>query len=90
MDINVRLKPLLSFGFVLLVFMVIQGGKVLAQPVENFLFLPVAVYMSPWQEVGPGSASGGGISKTGLSNFPAIAVSQDGEPYVTWVEYRPI
>ena len=38
-----------------------------------------------WEEVGTGSASGGGISKnSGVSWFPSIAIALDGTPYVTW------
>ena len=38
-----------------------------------------------WQEVGAGSATGGGISNnTGTSNNPSVAVAPDGTPYVAW------
>ncbi|MBN1582574.1 MAG: VWA domain-containing protein, partial [Anaerolineae bacterium] len=40
-----------------------------------------------WQEVGAGSASGGGISdNAGNSVHPAMAVAPDGTPYVTWFD----
>ncbi|MCI0393484.1 MAG: hypothetical protein L0322_00915, partial [Chloroflexi bacterium] len=40
---------------------------------------------SSWQEVGGGSATGGGISdNSGGSYIPAVAVAPDGTPYVTW------
>lgn len=42
---------------------------------------------SHWEEVGIGSASGGGISNTpGRSQVPDIAIAPDGTPYVTWVD----
>jgi hypothetical protein len=38
-----------------------------------------------WQEVGAGSASGGGISANdGDSGIPSVAVAPDGRPYVAW------
>jgi hypothetical protein len=41
-----------------------------------------------WQEVGAGSASGGGISNTaGVSADPSLAISPDGVPYVAWMDY---
>ncbi len=39
---------------------------------------------STWVEVGTGSASGGGISNTGIAIAPSIAVAPDGKPYVVW------
>jgi hypothetical protein len=41
-----------------------------------------------WEEVGVGSASGGGISNTlnNGSNYPSLAFTGDGTPYVTWTE----
>lgn len=42
---------------------------------------------SVWEEVGAGSASGGGISdNTGSSNVPAMAIASDGTPYVAWYD----
>jgi hypothetical protein len=42
---------------------------------------------SSWEEVGAGSASGGGISDNpGGSNAPAVAVAPDGTPYVAWYD----
>jgi hypothetical protein len=38
-----------------------------------------------WEEVGPGSASGRGISNTpGYSEYPSMAIAPDGAPYVAW------
>ena len=38
-----------------------------------------------WSAVGPGSASGGGISQNGTDSFdPALAVAPDGSPWVAW------
>jgi hypothetical protein len=43
---------------------------------------------STWQEVGVGSASGGGISQTeGPSHEPAIAIGLDNAPVVVWENY---
>ena len=40
---------------------------------------------SSWEEVGTGSASGGGISdNSGGSGSPSVAVAPDGTPYVAW------
>ncbi len=41
-----------------------------------------------WEEVGVGSASGGGISNNvGASTYPSIAIAIDGTPYVAWEDY---
>ncbi len=38
-----------------------------------------------WEEVGAGSASGGGISDSdGDSRYPSMAIGPDGVPYVAW------
>ncbi|MEW5985932.1 MAG: hypothetical protein AB1791_04805 [Chloroflexota bacterium] len=38
-----------------------------------------------WQEVGAGSASGGGISNNGSASLrPSLAIAPDGTPYVAW------
>jgi hypothetical protein len=38
-----------------------------------------------WEEVGTGSASGGGISQnSGTSDTPTIAISENGVPYIAW------
>ncbi len=40
---------------------------------------------SSWEEVGTGSASGGGISdNSGESVSPSVAIAPDGTPYVAW------
>jgi hypothetical protein len=40
---------------------------------------------STWAEVGPGSASGGGISHSKeWAGHPSIAITPEGTPYVTW------
>ena len=40
-----------------------------------------------WEEVGIGSASGGGISDTSEDSYdPSIAIAPDGTPYVAWGE----
>lgn len=42
---------------------------------------------SAWVEVGSGSASGGGISNTGSQSFgAAVALGDDGLPFVGWTE----
>jgi hypothetical protein len=44
---------------------------------------------SSWQEVGAGSASGGGISDSGGDSAgPAVAIAPDGVPYVAWGSFR--
>jgi hypothetical protein len=45
---------------------------------------------SDWEEVGTGSASGGGISGDGSFSYsPSIAIAPDGSPYVAWTDYAP-
>jgi len=40
---------------------------------------------SSWEEVGTGSASGGGISdNSGSSRNPSLAIAPDGTPYIAW------
>ena len=40
---------------------------------------------STWEEVGTGSASGGGISNNGgQSDYPSIAITTDGAPIIAW------
>jgi hypothetical protein len=42
---------------------------------------------SSWEEVGVGSATGGGISNnSGGSRFPSLAITSDGTPYVAWYD----
>jgi len=42
---------------------------------------------SDWEEVGAGSASGGGISgDNGYASGPSIAIASDGIPYIAWDE----
>ena len=49
----------------------------------------MTVHMNPWQEVGPGSASGGGISNTTThSTNPETAIAPDGTPYVVWDNFE--
>ena len=43
---------------------------------------------SAWDEVGAGSASGGGISNSsGFSDHPSLAIAPDGAPYIAWSDY---
>jgi hypothetical protein len=43
-----------------------------------------------WEEVGAGSASGGGISgDSSFSYAPSIAIAPDGTPYVAWTDHAP-
>ena len=37
-----------------------------------------------WAEIGPGSATGGGISHTTQAFFPSLAMGPDGKPVVAW------
>lgn len=40
-----------------------------------------------WQEVGSGSASGGGISaSSGDSRSPSLAIASDGTAYIAWAD----
>ncbi len=40
-----------------------------------------------WEEVGPNSASGGGISNTGTAHGASLAISPDGSLYVDWADF---
>ncbi len=40
-----------------------------------------------WEEVGPNSASGGGISNTGTVHGASLAISPDGSLYVAWADF---
>jgi len=55
------------------------------------VYLPVFLrtHATPyWQEVGTGSASGGGISSnSGNSEVPSLAIAPDGTPYVAWEDW---
>ena len=42
---------------------------------------------SSWEEVGAGSASGGGISNSSEAAWPSMAVAPDGTPYVAWEDW---
>jgi len=43
---------------------------------------------SGWEELGAGSASGGGISNNNDSSFdPSVAIASDGTPYVAWEDF---
>jgi hypothetical protein len=43
---------------------------------------------SSWEEVGAGSASGGGISNNSTGSWdPSVAVAPDGTPYIAWGDY---
>lgn len=50
--------------------------------------LPLAhVPLGVWEEVGTGSASGGGLSNTsGASRLPSLVVAPDCAPYVAWYD----
>ncbi len=42
-------------------------------------------YSGTWNQVGAGSATGGGISNDdGESKYPSIAVTSSGTPYIAW------
>ena len=45
---------------------------------------------SAWEEVGAGSATGGGISNNGGCGGPSLAVAPDGTPYVVWANWDAI
>jgi hypothetical protein len=60
-------------------------GRASGERTGASLSLPAAAAGTGWEEVGAGSASGGGISNNGSdSRYPSIAVAPDGTPYVTW------
>ncbi len=57
-----------------------RHGLAASGPVWCFTALPYS-----WQQVGPGSATGGGVSATsGDAISPTAAVAPDGTPYVAW------
>lgn len=43
---------------------------------------------SSWEEAGIGSATGGGISNNSeISEYPSVAITLDGTPYIAWHNY---
>ena len=72
--------------FLIISSLILTIGSVLSAPAgtDYFLYLPIIQDPSPWQEVGLGSASGGGISNTGDVFYPSLAIAPDGTPYVAW------
>jgi hypothetical protein len=62
-----------------------EYGEVLHSPVWSFT---TGDAESPWDEVGAGSASAGGVSNTyAFSEFPALAIAPDNTPYAAWRDY---
>lgn len=58
--------------------------------VDSAIYLPLVLsppMSSTWEEVGAGSASGGGISNSGNADWvPSMAIAPDGTPYVAWMD----
>jgi len=60
-----------------------EYGAATAGPV--WAFTTTTTIITGWQEVGIGSATGGGISDNdGDSRYPAIATASDGTPTIAW------
>ncbi len=84
-----KLKIILGFTILFLLISVVVKVTAKAQSGEFLLYFPAIKfdYYSPWKEVGPGSASGGGISDNSFdSRNPFIAIAADGTPYITWTD----
>ncbi len=72
-------------SMVVVLMLMAAGAETRAAGGGYAVYLPVVQRGGSWQEVGPGSASAGGISNTpGESGMPAIAIASDGTPYVAW------
>jgi hypothetical protein len=81
-----KLKLASIFGFLTVFFIIAIRTKPLAASGQYVVNLPIIASHGPtWQEVGSGSASGGGISNTfGSSWRPSLAVAPDGTTYAGW------
>lgn len=88
-------KMLISiFIFILITFLsvnLIHAGNspkinlVREEGLAQIIYLPIVERLTPWQEVGIGSASDGGISNTpGNSQYPSVAIASDNSVYVAW------
>ena len=84
------LKAFLTLVILLAVAGVVPGASAGADEPEAPM-APIA--NAGWEEIGPGSASGGGISGKGTSTNkrdseePSIAIGPDGRPVVAWIDY---
>lgn len=79
----------LILGFVFVFAFVLVFAKVRTQADNsgsNFFYIPISTRaMGFWQEVGTGSASGGGISNSeGFSFNSTLAIASNGTPYIAW------
>ncbi len=87
---NNLLKAFLTLVILLAVAGVVPGASAGADEPEAPM-APIA--NAGWEEIGPGSASGGGISGKGTSTNkrdseePSIAIGPDGRPVVAWIDY---
>jgi len=71
-----------------LLILFVQGGAVSTAQATSPSDLPLTAPYAGWEEVGAGSASGGGISdNAGVSVYPSLAISPDGTPYVAWEDW---
>jgi len=81
---NRKLK--ITFGFVFLFLLISVDIRAGAEGENYLMYLPMITRaVGSWQEVGAGSASGGGISNTaGNSDSPSLALAPDGTLYAAW------
>lgn len=89
------MKTNLLKAFLALVMLLAAAGVVPGASAETdepaALVAPIA--NAGWVEIGPGSASGGGISGAGAtantrsSETPSVAIGPDGRPIVAWSDY---
>lgn len=81
----IRLASLLNIALLMLL---VQGMPPLTAQAATPPALPPADPNAGWEEVGTGSASGGGISdNNGVSVYPSLAISPDGTPYIAWEDW---
>lgn len=78
-------KRMGSFLVLIFIFLAISENSVNdVNAISSTLFLPI-IMESSWEEVGAGSATGGGVSQNeSFSLTPAIAVGGNGVPYIAW------
>jgi len=74
-----------AFRLIGLIALIVGSAAVLAAAPPGETTAPMA--NAGWEEMGVGSASGGGISNNkGWSIFPSVAISPNGAPVIAWAD----
>jgi hypothetical protein len=80
-----QLVGLAGFLSIVLLISLVLGDEWPALKALALAYIPMADPNAGWEEVGIGSASGGGISdNSGNSYRPSVSIAPDGTPYVAW------